>query len=258
MPHYKNFAQCVGQLLKEHQLTASALGAQIGARSDLRRALHNSLSSARRASLCERICLSGRFSDEECKELRESLEVSNIGMERYASRRSIDRLLSSAQPDEPLETCRISGGPMIQRRLAPLIDADEINILCVNCIYPSVVHALQPLFADKGRKIRMHHYIQPDVGGLNAAEFVACMSPILFDTRYSPYQLASWTETGQYPSVNGNLLLLSSRFGSQTEELFFIVRDGRYLPMNCPMQTRWASAPFSTALLRSFPSAPHP
>ena len=33
MPHYKNFAQCVGQLLKEHQLTASALGAQIGARS---------------------------------------------------------------------------------------------------------------------------------------------------------------------------------------------------------------------------------
>ena len=36
----------------------------------------------------------------------------------------------------------------------------------------------------------MHHYIQPDVGGLNAAEFVACMSPILFDNRYSPYQLA--------------------------------------------------------------------
>lgn len=67
----------------------------------------------------------------------------------------------------------------------------------------------------------------PMSAGLNAAEFVACMSPILFDTRYSPYQLASWTETGQYPSVNGNLLLLSSRFGSQTEELFFIVRDGR-------------------------------
>lgn len=62
--------------------------------------------------------------------------------------------------------------------------------------------------------------------GLNAAEFVACMSPILFDNRYSPYQLASWTETGQYPSVNGNLLLLSSRFGSQTEEQFFIIRDG--------------------------------
>ena len=48
MPHYKNFAQCVGQLLKKHQLTVSALGAQIGARSELRRALHNSLSSARR------------------------------------------------------------------------------------------------------------------------------------------------------------------------------------------------------------------
>lgn len=30
------------------------------------------------------------------------------------------------------------------------------------------------------------------------------------------------------------------------------------LPMNCPMQTRWASAPFSTALLRSFPSRPTP
>lgn len=29
MPHYKNFAQCVGQLLKEHQLTASALGRKL-------------------------------------------------------------------------------------------------------------------------------------------------------------------------------------------------------------------------------------
>lgn len=31
MPHYKNFAQCVEQLLKEHHLTVSRFGAQIGA-----------------------------------------------------------------------------------------------------------------------------------------------------------------------------------------------------------------------------------
>ena len=54
MPHYKNFAQCVEQLLKEHHLTVSRFGAQIGARSALRRALSNDLSSARRASLCEK------------------------------------------------------------------------------------------------------------------------------------------------------------------------------------------------------------
>lgn len=47
MPHYKNFAQCVEQLLKEHHLTVSRFGAQIGARSELRRALSNDLSSVK-------------------------------------------------------------------------------------------------------------------------------------------------------------------------------------------------------------------
>ena len=176
MAHYRNFAQCIEQLLKEHKLTIGVLGAQIGARSDLRRALTNDLSSARRTSLCEKICMSGPFSAEECEELRESLEVSRVGLERYASRRSIDRLMS-IQTDEPPEPCCISGGPLIQRRLTPLLDADEINILCINCIYSSIIFALQPFFVDKGRSVRMYHYIQPDIVGLNAAEFVACISP---------------------------------------------------------------------------------
>ena len=107
MPHYKNFAQCVEQLLKEHHLTVSRFGAQIGARSELRRALSNDLSSARRASLCEKLCLNGPFTLEECEKLRESLEISRIGLERYASRRSIDRLVS-IQTDEPAEPCCIS------------------------------------------------------------------------------------------------------------------------------------------------------
>ena len=226
MPHYKNFAQCLDQLLKEHRLTASALGAQIGARSDLRRALSNDLSSARCASLCERLCFNGPFSAEECEELRESLEVSRVGIERYASRKSIDHLLS-IQQDEAHEMCCISGGPLIQRRLASLLDADEVKILCINCIYSSVIYALQPFFADHGRHVSMHHYIQPDIGGLNAAEFVACIAPILFDVRYSPYLLASWSDTGLYPSVNGNLLLLSARFGKRTEEQLYVVSDAR-------------------------------
>ena len=54
MAHYRNFAQCIEQLLKEHKWTIGVLGAQIGARSDLRRALTNDLSSARRTSLCEK------------------------------------------------------------------------------------------------------------------------------------------------------------------------------------------------------------
>lgn len=226
MAHYRNFAQCIEQLLKEHKLTIGVLGAQIGARSDLRRALTNDLSSARRASLCEKICMSGPFSAEECEELRESLEVSRVGLERYASRRSIDRLMS-IQTDEPPEPCCISGGPLIQRRLTPLLDADEINILCINCIYSSIIFALQPFFVDKGRSVRMYHYIQPDIVGLNAAEFVACISPILFDTRYSPYLLASWCDTGEYPSINGNLLVINARFGKRTEEQLYVVSDSR-------------------------------
>lgn len=43
MPHYKTFAQCVEQLMKDHQLTATILGAQTGSRTELRRALSNVL-----------------------------------------------------------------------------------------------------------------------------------------------------------------------------------------------------------------------
>ena len=226
MPHYKNFAQCVEQLLKEHHLTVSRFGAQIGARSELRRALSNDLSSARRASLCEKLCLNGPFTLEECEELRESLEISRIGLERYASRQSIDRLVS-IQADEPAEPCCISGGPLMQRRFEPLFDADEIDILCINSIYPSVIAALQPFFGEKTRKIRMHHYIQPDISGLNAAGFIACISPILFDVRYSPYLLASWSDTGQYPAINGNMLLINARFGKQRKEQLYVVSNAQ-------------------------------
>ena len=195
------------------------------------------ISAARVAPVYVRGCASlGPFSAEECEELRESLEVSRVGIERYASRKSIDHLLS-IQQDEAHEMCCISGGPLIQRRLASLLDADEVKILCINCIYSSVIYALQPFFADHGRHVSMHHYIQPDIGGLNAAEFVACIAPILFDARYSPYLLASWSDTGLYPSVNGNLLLLSARLASEQRSSFMLSATPD-LPTNCPRRLR--------------------
>ena len=51
--------------------------------------------------------------------------------------------------------------------------------------------------------------------------------PILFDTRYSPYLLASWCDTGEYPSINGNLLVINARFGKRTEEQLYVVSDSR-------------------------------
>ena len=86
MPHYKDFAQCVERLLKEHHLTVSKFGAQIGARSELRRALSNDLSSAQRASLCEKLCLNGPFTLEECEKLRES--STGLCPSRRTNRRS--------------------------------------------------------------------------------------------------------------------------------------------------------------------------
>lgn len=256
MPHYKTFAQCVEQLMKDHQLTATILGAQTGSRTELRRALSNDLSSARRASLCDKICRLGIFSSAECVQLRESLEVSRIGMERYASRQSIDRLVSM-HPEEPSEACYISGGPLIQHRLAPLLNADEIEILCINTIYSSVISALRPFFADKTRRVRRHHYIQPDIGGLNAAEFVACISSILFDGRYSPYLLASWSETGHYPSVSGNLLILNARFGNRREEQCYIISNAR-LAYELPNADAVGIYAFFNRIISELPFRPTP
>lgn len=222
MAYYKTFSQRLDQLLKDHRLTASALGARIGARTDLRRALAGELSEAKRSDLYARLCESGLFSGEECEDLRLSLEVSRVGLSEYTSRRSIDLLLSEPQAAEH-EVCLLSGGPPLQRRLEPLLSADEISILCFNTIYPSLISALQPFFADPDRRLHMRHYLQPDVHGLNAAEFIACVSPVLFDRRYSPYLFPSWTLTGQQPALNGSMLILSARFGHHVQEQFYII-----------------------------------
>lgn len=222
MSYYMTFPQALDALMKKHSLTVRTIGAQLGTRAELRRALNDELSEAKRAVLYQKICDCGPFSSEECHELGVALEVSRVGVGRYAGLQAIDRLMLGRE-DADAETCFLSNGVMLQARLETLLDAEEISILCLNSAYLSVYTALQPLFADPDRKIRMRHYIQPDIHGLNAAELVSSIRPVLFDSRYSAFLMASWPVTGQLPSVNGNLLAIYARFSRHVEEQFYVI-----------------------------------
>lgn len=226
MPRYFTFSQCLDRLMQQHHITVSALAAITGSRTEIRKALMNALTAAKRAELYRRLCDKGVFSAEECRQLGCALETSRIGMEQYASRQAIERLLTGRQ--DGAQPCVLEDGELLRDRVASLMAADEVNILCFNCIFPSVVAALLPLFDDPQRKVRMLHYVQPDCRGFNAAELILCMSPILFDRRYSPFALPLWEQSGLLSPLGGNLLLFQSRTRQGIRELFFVVDAKTY------------------------------
>lgn len=212
------FPVCLQELMNAHQLTFSALGTHIGSRAELKRALSDQLTDGKRMLLCEKLCQSGLFSQDECISLRHSLEVSRIGMKQYINRHAIAVLLNreKAIPAQPI---LLADGQSLANILAGLSSADELELLCINCCYPALFTALAPLFAHQKLRLHMRHYIQLDSLGSDAARFVACVSPILFDARYLPYGMVEAPNVQQ--SVNGNLLSVRIKHGNTSEEMFF-------------------------------------
>lgn len=192
--------------MKSHKLSVTTLGAKLGGRAELRRALADELTAAKRKTFCQRLCKTGLFSEAECQRLQTALEISRIGVEQYTSWASIERLTGSEQPNQPVHAMRLANGGTLDEPIAALMDADEVEVLCLNCCYESVFNALAMLFKNQERRLFMRHYIHFDAIENNAASFVTCASPILLDKRYLPYSIQCAGANACQP-LGGNLLL---------------------------------------------------
>lgn len=252
----KTFSKCLNDLMSAHHLSVSALGAQTGSKAELRRALAEESTNARRAALYQRLCECGAFSSEELAALKKSLHVSRIGLNRFTTHMAIEYFLGK-EPSPIRQPLTLSGGGAFDDRLQSIQGADKVRILCTNCCCMAVYSALAKLFEDCDRDIQMRHYVQLNLPGCDAASLINCVSPLLFDRRYMPYGIAGGASEIGAQYISGNFLLIRAEKGGRHTELFFVVKD-RAFAYELPWATRAGLFSFFAGLLEDVSPEPVP
>lgn len=220
MTDFMTFSQCLNHLMEKHSLTAASLAALIGVRTGLRRVLANDGTEAMRNVIYSHIVQRNLFTCPERRQLSRALEISRIGVESYKFDRSISNILIDKGPDD-IPLMHATSGLPLKQRLEVLKDAYQIEILCVNCCFYSLISALMPLFEDPNRNISMKHLILSTPFSHATAEFLSVMFPLLFDSRYEPLAVKRPVDASVY-AVGGNFIAIRYHIAGANRQMFFI------------------------------------
>jgi len=219
------FSQCLAKVMQKHKLTVGNLATLIGRRADLKHVLADDATRNKRNLLFEKLKESKLFDEDDYKQLRQSMEVSRLGVEYYRFQNAIGSILIGS-PLEPQQEILTDENIPLSSRLQPLKEAEKIEIICLNCCYHSLFSALQILFADADRDIHMNHYLHSPSDWCAAAEYVSVALPVLFDQRYFSYIRNSAIET-QLPSIGGNMLFIRAVLHNEVVEQHFVIENNR-------------------------------
>ena len=218
MAEFILFSQRLKRLMHKHALSPSQLASATGcSRTEVKNLLATDASEKKRKLFFENIQEAGLFSGDECRELHESLEISKTGIERYRFQIAIHHIISGKPLAAP--PYLLQNGEPLSPRLSVFQDADQIDILCLNCCYPGIFQTLQPLFENPEREIRMWHLINVESHEGRAASIVAYSSPLLFDNRYYLYGVQIQNNE-EIPSVGGNMLCIRGFVNGKKIEFF--------------------------------------
>ena len=148
--------------MQRYNLSSTALASMIGGRSELKKVLLDDGTEAKRNSLYEKLKKSMLFSEEDYFELEHSLLVSRNGIGHYRFHRHVQQLMKISDP--PLiADILLENGTSIEERLTTIIDADQIEILCINSCFISLTEILRKLFfSDPTRNVTMWHLFHAD------------------------------------------------------------------------------------------------
>lgn len=218
----KPFGETLEELMRLKGLTAGALGARLGLRAELKRALDGELPSRRRDALYEAIAAQESFSDDELRRLDASREVSDVGVREYLMRATLLRLMGcgavrGARDSEP--------NAELSQRLQPLLSADSVRIICINSCYPSLFYTLQPLFATDGRDVEMRHLVRTSRLGCDAATLIYCAHPLLSDPRYQPLDISP---DADMQCFSGDFTIIRYTRGGKRYEMFFVMQNNEH------------------------------
>ncbi|MBR5547024.1 MAG: hypothetical protein IKU70_08580 [Clostridia bacterium] len=220
MTEILTFSQRLVKVMQKHRLTAGNLSTLIGGRADLKHVLADDASHVKRVRLYNKLVQSQLFDQTDYEQLSRSLEISRLGVERYRFQYAIDEILAGHAFHTSVELLTDSGLPLSER-LNSLQEADKIELICFNSCYHGLFSAIAPLFANPQRDISMRHYIQSDSSINVAAEYIAVVMPILFDSRYSSYYRPS-SIGSRIPSMGGNQLFIRAFMNSRIQEMYFV------------------------------------
>lgn len=223
MTGFMTFSQCLNHLMEKHSLTASSLAALIGVRTGLRRVLANDSTEAMRKLVFSHIIEHNLFTPQERMQLSRSLEISRIGVEHYKFDRIVSGILSGNAVSRAVEM-QTTSGVSLRKRLELLNEAHQVEILCINCCFHSMVDALKPLFASPDADISMRHLVVSKAFAKTSADVVSVMFPLLFDRRYTPLN-ARFPADASIHAVDGNLLLIRYQLENISRQMFFVLTD---------------------------------
>lgn len=215
--HSLPFGETLKMLMQQHHLTPSALGALLGEAASLRRALNENLSAAKRSEIFHSICKLSIFSAAEEDTLRKALVISELGLERHLYLKSLDDWL------------RITSGTLqnpsgITASFLDDFDSEwELSILCVNCLFDSVMATLRKLLQDPRRNVNIRHYVAICPPDRSISEYLRYAQNLIFDARYKAFTPGeNYVGSANLP-VDGNLILAKATKGSQCQERFYVV-----------------------------------
>ncbi|MBE5802715.1 MAG: hypothetical protein E7319_10585 [Clostridiales bacterium] len=233
---YQTFGDTLTRLMKKYQLTASALGAQLGCKAALRRALNEDISDAKRRELYRAICALHLFSPEEETELKGSICVSKLGLSRYLYLTALNQLLYSGSCASQ-DTYWLDSGVTLSDFLTGISPEAEISIICINCVFPAILDAFHALLKDPTRRAEIRHYIAAAEPDRSISQYLLYTKELIFDERYIPFIPGKIFDNTAHLPIDGNMLIIRSRSGEHEQEYFFIIKTGnslyQFLGGNC-------------------------
>ena len=249
------FSQCLHQLMQKYDLNQTNLAVFAGSRAELKKILSEESTEAKRNRFFQNLTHSSLFHQEEYRQLELSLEVSRLGKENYKFQQGIRWILDGCPATSDI-SLRLENGQILQERLAVLKQASQIDMICINCCFPSVISAVSPLFEDEKRNIKFWHLIHTNAFSNAAASFVGVTFPLLFDVRYLPYGM-DVPASGDVQAIGGNMLAVRAFFGLEERQFFFVILNEN-TAVEMPNAIEAKSFSFISNILKQLTPQPFP
>ena len=256
MAEILTFSLCLNRLMQKHDLTPHQLSSACGcSRSEIKQLLSHEGTPSKRNLLFEKLKSSSVFKPDELAELEHSLEISRIGVDAYRFQTAITDILTGGQRNGN-HLLIAENGSSLGDRLSVFKAADELEIVCLNCCFSSVIDALLPLFENKERSVAMQHFISLEPNQSRSASLVTTILPLLSDQRYHPLGISA-PKSGEIEPLSGNLLAVRGKNGENSVESFMIILDDAHFCEMPPVQA-FSMMEFVSQMFRTLHPTPIP
>ena len=238
------FGQCLRQILKEKRISASALSRMMEnkSRNSLFRILEGSTSPATQEAFFHRLVRGNWLSLTKAQQqmLRESLEVSRLGVEGYRSNQAMRKMLRDVDEQRArrpidLESADRGACGTFDRQLEQYARCRAVSMTLIGCCDREICAAIADglLHGRGGCRVKITHYLY--TGGDAIIRAVAAIQPLLYAPCYEAYCVEPCmfsAEREQTYRANSLIVRWEDHSGQTHLHMFLLVDRNRLLMMD--------------------------